>query len=691
MNASNPFSTPHAKLSVAQQLTLMFQQGLDLHQQGRLSEARSLYEAVLKKQPKHFDALHMLGVLCFQSGQLDRAATLIKKAIALVPDFAQAHNNLGNVLQDQRLFDAALVSYNKALALDPGFAEAHNNRGDLLQVLGRWDAALASYDRAIELDSSNAIALYNRGNALKAIARYDDAIASYDRAIELVSDYADAWHNRGHALAELRKFEQAVQSYDRALAYRDDIPELAGTRLNLKMHMCQWRDFDRELALLLDQVDAGKKVCPPFPFLALCDDGARQRKLAERWVQDRFPKKSPASPIPKRGKHEKIRLGYFSADYWNHPVAYLIAGVFDHHDRSRFEVHAFSSGPDTQDAMRKRLEQSFDHFHDVREKSAKDVVALARKLEIDIAIDLSGLTKGCRPDLFAARVAPIQINYLGYPGTMGADFIDYVIGDPILIPTEINQAKNGSPETQLPDSLSFYSEKIIFLPHSYQANDNKRPIANRTFNRAELNLPESGFVFCCFNSNYKILPATFDSWMTILKAVPDSVLWLLQGSDQTQSNLRHEALSRGVDPSRLVFAQNMPVELHLARQRAADLFLDTLPYNAHTTASDALWAGLPVLTIAGQSFASRVAASLLHAIDLPELVTTSASSFEALAIELAGNPEKLRAIRDKLAQNRLSSPLFNTGLFTHHLESAFESIHARRLAGQTVDHLRVNP
>lgn len=674
MNASYPYSAAGNKLPVAQQLAMTFQQALELHQLGQFREAQSLYESVLKKQPKHFDALHMLGVLSFQNRQLERAATLIKKAIALEPDFAQAHNNLGNVLQDLRQFDAALLSYNKALALDPGFAEAHNNRGDLLQVLGRWVPALESYEKAIALDESNAIARYNRGNALKAMGRFEDAIKSYDEALAISPEYGDAWHNRGHAYAELKQFDKAVHSYDQALKYRDDFADLTGTRLNLLMHMCQWQAFDQDLAQMLDQIDQGKRACPPFPFLALCDDGLRQRQVAERWIHDRFAKKAAATPIPKRGKHEKIRLGYYSADFWNHPVAYLVAGVFDHHDRSRFEVHAFSSGPDTQDSMRLRLEKSFDHFHDVRDKSTREVVELSRKLEMDIAIDLSGLTKGCRPDLFQARVAPIQVNYLGYPGTMGATFMDYLIGDLNLIPES---------------SRVFYTEKVITLPHSYQATDRSRQIADQIFTRQELNLPEKGFVFCCFNSNYKILPDTFDSWMNILSAVQGSVLWLLQGSHQTQDNLKREAEKRGIDASRLIFAQSMPVADHLARQRAADLFLDTLPYNAHTTANDALWVGLPVLTLAGQSFASRVAASLLHAIELPELVSTSRTEFETKAIALATHPEQLQVVKAKLAKNRLSTPLFDTALFTRQLESAYATIHARRLEGKPVDHLHV--
>ncbi len=653
---------------------LKFQQALALHQQGQLGEAKALYESVLKKQSRHFDALHMLGVLAYQSGNLDRAAILISKAIAIDPGAPTAHNNYGNVLQDQRRLDAALVSYNKALALDPVYAEAHNNRGDCLQALGRWDAALASYDRAIALAPRNAAALYNRGNALKAMGRFDEAIASYDLALVIVANDPDTLQNRGHAFAEIKRYDLAVQSYDLALEQKPDIAYLSGTRLNLKMHMCDWSGLTQALTALQADVLANKKVCPPFPFLALTADPALQRHAASVWMQDKYFRQSTARTKFKRGRHTRLRIGYFSADFWNHPVAQLIAGVFESHDRTRFEIYAFSSGPNTQDSMRVRMEQAFEHFVDVQAKSDADVIELARKSEIDIAVDLSGLTKGCRPGLFATGVAPIQINYLGYPGTMGADYFDYIMADRTLIPQENRQ---------------FYCEKVIYLPHSYQANDRKRHISEKIFTRQDFGLPEAEMVFCCFNNNYKILPETFDRWMNILQAVPRSVLWLLQSSPTTVTHLREQAQLRGIEPDRLVFARHMPLDEHLARHALADLFLDTLPYNAHTTASDALWAGLPVLTCMGASFASRVAASLLHAIELPELVTEHPDDFETRAIELARSPEALRVLRKRLKENRLKTALFDTVLITHHIEAAYEQVHARQTGGLPADHLYI--
>ncbi len=653
---------------------MKFQQALALHQHGQLDEARVLYESVLKKQPKHFDALHMLGVLAYQRGKLERAAALLAKAIAIDPDDARARNNYGNVLQDLRRRDEALVQYNKAIALDPNYPEAHNNRGDLLQTAGRTDAALASYDKAINLFPRYAGAHYNRANLFKTMGQWEQAIASYDQALAVAPDYADAHHNRGHVFAECKQFDRAVQSYDSALKFKTDIPYLPGTRLNLKMHLCDWSEFAPSLESLRTDIMQGKKVCPPFPLLAMSDDPALQQKVAQIWIQDKQPRPATTKAIQLKVQHERLRIGYFSADLWSHPVAHLIAGVFESHDRARFEIHAFSSGPDTQDPMRKRLEQAFEHFHDVRLSEDAEVIALARKCELDIAVDLSGLTKGCRPGLFAAGVASVQINYLGYPGTMAAPYIDYLIADQTLIPEK---------------SREFYSEKVIYLPHSYQANDRKRQIADRHFSRSELGLPESGFVFCCFNNHFKILPSTFDSWMRILKAVPHSVLWLIGGNDLTVANLKLETERRDVDPSRLVFAKHLPLDEHLARHRAADLFLDCLPYNAHTTASDALWAGLPVVTCMGESFASRVAASLLNAVGLPQLVTESASEFERLAISLAQQPESLKAIRDILDSNLLTAPLFDTVLTTRHLEIAYEQVHGRKKAGLPADHIHI--
>jgi len=386
-----------------------------------------------------------------------------------------------------------------------------------------------------------------------------------------------------------------------------------------------------------------------------------QKKSSVIYAQDKYPFNPILGTILKRSKNEKIRIGYFSADFKNHPVAFLIAELFEIHDRRQFEIYAFSL-INAADEMKGRLQLAFDHSIEIQVMTDIEIAQLSRSLNIDIAVDLTGYTKDSRTGIFSYRAAPIQVNYLGYPGTMGADYIDYIIADKTLIPL---------------DAQSSYTEKVVYLPNSYQVNDRKRLISDRQFTRQELRLPENRFVFCCFNNNFKILPATFEGWMRILKAVEGSVLWLLQDNSWAVENLKKEAEKQGISADRLVFAERLPLPEHLARHRQADLFLDTFPYNAHTTASDALWSGLPVLTLMGRSFASRVAASLLNAIDLPELITTGQEGYEALAIELALNPQKLAEIKLKLANNRLTTPLFDTPLFAKNLETAYIKMYER--------------
>jgi predicted O-linked N-acetylglucosamine transferase (SPINDLY family) len=399
-----------------------------------------------------------------------------------------------------------------------------------------------------------------------------------------------------------------------------------------------------------------------------------QRKSAEIWVNDRYPASRIFPPIAKRARQEKIRIAYYSADYHNHATAYLMAELFELHDRNRFELVAFSFGPHQKDDMSARVSSAFDRFVDVRDKSDAEVAQLSRDMEVDIAIDLKGFTADQRAGIFALRAAPIQVSFIGYPGTMGADYMDYLIADHTLIPEVSRQC---------------YTEKIAYLPNSYQVNDRKRVIADKRYTREELGLPPTGFVYCCFNNNYKITPDTFEGWMRILKQVQGSVLWLLEDNPTAANNLRKEAEARGVGAQRLIFAPRMPLPEHLARHRAADLFMDTLPCNAHTTASDALWAGLPVLTCAGESFASRVAASLLTAIDLPELVTTTQEQYETLAIDLATKPEKLAKIGGKLEANRFTTPLFDTVEFVRHIEAAYTQIYERYQADLPPDHIHV--
>jgi len=653
-----------------------WEQGLAAHQQGALDQARALYERVLKWHPNHFDAVHMLGLVAYQQGQLDRAALLIAKALGIDPDAASAHNNYANVLQDQRKLISALASYDRAISLDPQYAEAHNNRGDLLQVMGRVPDALLSYARALEISPRYAAAFYNQGNALGRLGRWREAVDSYDQALSIAPQYPQALMNRGNALVELRDNEAAVQSYSQALSIDPAIPYLAGTLLHVNMQQCKWADYSLRLEALLTDLRANKPVCQPFPLLALTDDAQLHKQVAQAWIDTTHSKPRAAWAPKDRPRHTKLRIGYFSGDFCNHPVAYLTAGLFEEHDRSLFEIFAFSFGPDTRDDMRLRLERAFDHFVDVKDCTDAQLIARARETDLDIAIDLTGLTKGCRPGLFLARVAPIQMSYLGYPGTTGIASMDYVLVDQTIAE---------------PADAAHYSEKIIRLAHSYQANDPSRRPSSRVFSRAELGLPPNGFVFCCFNNSYKINPVMFDCWMKILQRVPGSVLWLREATEQTAQHLRHEALARGVEATRLVFAGRIEsMADHLARQRAADLFIDALPYNAHTTASDALWAGVPVLTCKGRSYAGRVGASLLRALDLDELITNDLDEYVQVAVALAQDPARLSALRLALQQKLLDKPLFDIKRFTRHVEQAFQIAIERKVAGLPNDHFDIN-
>ena len=458
------------------------------------------------------------------------------------------------------------------------------------------------------------------------------------------------------------------------MSLKPDIDWVFGELLHTKMKICSWSGLAESLEDISQKVAANEKVAQPFPLLALNDDSFLHKKASEIYIQSRYPFNTFLGQVLKHPASAKIRVGYFSADFHNHATGHLMAELFELHDKSQFELVGFSFGPITNDEMRLRLGRSFDQFIEVGGKSDVEVAKLSRDLNIDIAVDLKGFTQDARTGIFAHRAAPIQVNYLGYPGTLGADYIDYIIADKTLI----------SPELQ-----SCYSEKVVYLPNSYQVNDRKRLISDRQFTRKELGLPENGFVFCCFNNNFKILPTTFEGWMRILRAVEGSVLWLLQDNSWAAENLKKEAEKQGVAPDRLVFAERLPLPEHLARHRQADLFLDTFPYNAHTTTSDALWAGLPVLTLMGRSFASRVAASLLNAIGLPELITFTQKEYEALAIELAMNPNKLEDIKLKLASKRLTAPLFDTPLFTKNLEAAYIKMMEQYQADLQPDHIAI--
>ncbi len=621
----------------------------------RRQEALASYDRALALRPDYVEALGGRAHALVRLEAYEQALASYDRALAIAPGDADALYDRGNALAKLKRYGDALKSYDKALAINPRHAEAFENRGNALSMLKRHAEALASYDAALALDPDSPRKLVSRGTALKELKRYEEALASYDAALARSPDDADALYGRGNALKEIKRYDEALASYDRARSIKPDHPDAFGWA-DAALATCDWEATAGLGDAVATELAAGKPAVTPFTLLGICGDPALQLQCAKNYLADIMPDR----PEPLRNGASKsdgrLRIAYLSADFQNHATAYLTAELLELHDRSRFEIAGISFGRDDGSAMRARLTNAFDRFHDVQARSDRDVAMLIRDLGIDIAVDLKGFTRHARPEILSFRPAPIQVNFLGFPATMGADFIDYIIADRIVLPF---------------DQQRFYTEKIVHLPDCYQPNDSKRAIADRACTRRDAKLPEDGFVFCCFNNNYKITPGVFEAWMRLLAAVPASVLWLLRDNDGAQANLRRQAQAQGVAPERLVFADRVSLDAHLARHRLADLFLDTLPYNAHTTASDALWAGVPVLTCQGGTFAGRVAASLLQAVGLPELVTQSLADYEAAALRLAADASCLDAIRRKLEQNRQTHPLFDADRFRRHLEAAY--------------------
>ena len=548
--------------------------------------------------------------------------------------------------------------YLAILEENPGNPDVLHLLGVLHAQTGDCVSALSAIKSAIQINENIAEYHCNLGGVLFTLLRLDESRSSLETAIRIRPNYYDALANLGNVLICLGDLEGAKECYEKAYLVNNNGSYILGLLVNSKMKICCWSKYKENVSSIKLCIDKRLRVSSTFPLVSCIEESLIHLKCAEIWVADKYPMRG--NRIEKQiDVGVKIRIGYFSSDFHNHATTWLMAELFELHDRSRFELFAFSFGVASNDEMRKRVVEGVDHFFDVSEKSDEEIAQLSRSWGIDIAVDLKGFTEGSRNGIFAYRAAPIQVNYLGYPGTLGADYIDYIVADPTLIPAE---------------SQKYYSEKVVYLPHSYQVNDRKRAIADKIFTRSEVGLPDEGFVFCCFNNNYKITPLMFDVWVRILKAVPGSVLWLYEDNPIAASNLRKEAVARGLEESRLIFAEKMPLAEHLARHRLADLFLDTFPCNAHTTASDALWAGLPLMTKMGESFAARVAGSLLNAMYLPELIVQTDEEYESLAISLAKGPEKLMEIRKKLDANRMTAPLFDSQLYTKNLESAYKKM-----------------
>jgi len=654
-----------------------FLQGLELHKQGRLDEAEALYRSVLAKEPEHFDSLHFSGLILWQRGRHEEAVDWISRAIAINGTIADAHSNLGLALQALKRMDEALAAYERALQLRPGYPEALNNRGNALLELHRLPEALAAYDRALALSPNFALAHANRGNALRALGRREEALAAYDRALHIAPNYADALNNRVLVLHDLRRFDEAIAASERLMAVAPGQPYAPGLLLAARLHCCDWRDFATLSDGIAAAVQRGERADMPLTNLWHTLSPAVQLRCARIFTTAEYAS-APAAKAPAliHPPHERIRVAYFSHDFFQHTVAMLIAGLFELHDRARFEVIGVSYGPDDGSAMRARLKAGVDHFLDVREASDRAAADQIRAMDTDIVVDLTGYTAGYRPRVLVERPAPIQVNYLGYPGTLGTGFHDYIVADRHVIPEQSEQ---------------FYSEKVVCLPDTYMVNDRKRRIAEQTPTRATAGLPETGFVFCSFNNAFKILPPVFNVWMRLLQVVPQSVLWLLENNPTATANLRREAESRGIAASRLVFAPRVSVEEHISRHRLADLFLDTFPYSSHTTGNDALWAGLPLVALAGETFASRVSGSLLKAAGVAELIADNLGDYGALAKSLALDPARLAGLRRRLEQARAGAPLFDTPRFCSHIEAAYEIMYRRWRRGEPAASFVVPP
>jgi predicted O-linked N-acetylglucosamine transferase (SPINDLY family) len=563
--------------------------------------------------------------------------------------------------------EKAELLYRDVIRAEPSNYEAHHRLAFLHGQRGQWENAQSVMARAIELNPRAPDAQFLRGTALQKLERHEEAIACFNRALELNPGLAEVGLNRAASLYRLRRYAEAADDYSNILHRAPDYPFVRGNRLFCRLQCCDWRMFESEAAAITAAMRSGTRVIAPFDAKALFVSAEDELTCARVWVADQHGGQTAPSLPRRRHAHPPMRIAYVSADFREGPLATLMTGVFERHDRKRIETIGVSLGPDDGSVLRRRSEQAFGRFIDVSAKSDIEIASLLRQMEIDIAVDLMGYTEGGRPEIFRHRAAPIQVGYLGYPGTLGGDWLDYFIADRVVVPD---------------DQRRFYAEQIVYMPSTFMPRDTFAP-ASVPLTRASEGLPDDGFVFACFNNAYKINPKMFDIWMRLLLAIEGSVLWLPESKRATE-NLAREAAARGVARDRLVFAPfRKSSDEHLARLRLADLFLDTLPYNAHTTASDALWAGLPVLTCIGQTFAGRVGGSLLQSLAIPELIAQSLDEYETTALQLARDAKALGAIRNRLEQHRLTRPTFDAERFARDLETAYLRMWERYQRGET--------
>ena len=673
---------------------------LGCHQRGDLETARAMYTRILRDHPRCFDALHLLGVLSAATGAVDVGIELLREALAVEPSNAHAHYSLatallkkgddrsalplldralelqpdfadawflrGKVLQQLELLNEAVDSYRQATRLRPSFPEAFNNLAAAYRGLRQLSEALECADSALAVQPAYPKALNNRGLILLDCLRGAAAVEDFRRAVAIDRYFPEALHNLGTALMQLRRFAEARDAFSQLAAIAPKFPHALGNRLLAQLNGCDWSGFEESVDAVIRAVERGEHAAVPMLFLCICDSAALQRRCATLYTDAFYPPRATPSKRRLHDSHEKIRVAYLSGDLGEHAITYLLAGVFERHDRSCFETIALSWDRRDAGPARRRVEAAFSRFIDITTRDDAQVARLMQELEVDIAVDLSGHTLGQRTGILARRPAPVQVNYLGLPATMGAPYVDYLIADRFLVP---------------PDHQAHYAERVVWLPDSFQPNDDRRPRPAAAKPRSALGLPEDGFVFCSFNRGNKLNPACFDVWMGVIKSVPGSVLWLLAASPTAEENLRREAAARGVVADRLVFAGEVSYGDYLARYACADLLLDTLPFNGGTTVSDAVSMGLPVLTCAGDSFAARMAGSILTSLGHSQLVTNSLEEYAAAALRLAANPASLKSLRKRLEGQRAGHAFFNTDRYRYHLEAAYRGMWERNASG----------
>jgi protein O-GlcNAc transferase len=650
--------------------------GLVAYQKGQYDTATQHIKKSISLQASDPVTHHNVGLVLLARGMNEDALAAFKQAAALDPSYPQAWFGCGNAQRQLGNFEQARQDYAHAVSIDPFYADAYNNLGLTLRSLGDLEQSSQQLERCLEITPENHFALNNLGLTMQALGKHDKAQDLFTKAVELAPSYVEARVNLGNLLQLHGDYANACQQYDAAYRLAPEVDLLAGYLAQSKSMLCDWKDLGALWKRIEKKVDQGRLPCSPFDLLSFCDEPKRSLTLASKYA-DRHVKPPKVSTYahPKKPHGKKLRIGYVSSDFREHPVAYLTVGILEAHDRDSVEVFGFALRAPQASGLGLRMRQSVDQFVDLSQLTDAQAVQSIREHDIDIAIDLNGYIEGCRPGIFKARVAPLQINFYGYPGTMGADFMDYIVGDSVLIP---------------PDVRSLYSEKIIYLPDSYQPNDDKREISNKPISRSEHALPENVVVFCSFNKPYKITPAMFSCWMSILRETKDSVLWLQSTDELVVANLRREAKKAGVDEGRIVFAGRTPTTAdHLARYRLADLFLDTYPYTAHTTANDALWAGLPVLGFSGRTFSARVSNSLLSSLGLADLVTHDFTAYKNKAIELANDPNQIAAYRERLELGKLESSLYKPAKITRWLEKGFYLAHERYVNKEAPEHIVV--